>query len=155
VNRIVLERILDASIEDVWELWTTREGIESWWGPEGFAVKVHELDLRAGGELRYEMIAVEAEKIAFMKKMGMPATHAARLTYTEVTPRSRLAWMHAADFIPGVKPYDVATVAEFSQDAEGVRLKLHLDRMHDDEWSQRMRQGWEEELGKLERALKR
>ena len=35
-QKIVIERAYDASIKDVWALWTTREGIESWWGPEGF-----------------------------------------------------------------------------------------------------------------------
>ena len=29
-QKIVIERTYEASIEDVWELWTTREGIESW-----------------------------------------------------------------------------------------------------------------------------
>ena len=24
-----------ATLEEVWELWTTKDGIESWWGPEG------------------------------------------------------------------------------------------------------------------------
>lgn len=37
-RKIVIERKYAASIEDVWELWTTKEGIESWWGPDGFSV---------------------------------------------------------------------------------------------------------------------
>ena len=32
-KRIVLERTFDATIDDVWELWTTKEGFESWWAP--------------------------------------------------------------------------------------------------------------------------
>ena len=32
--RITIERTYRASVEDVWDLWTTKEGIESWWGPE-------------------------------------------------------------------------------------------------------------------------
>ncbi len=35
-RRITIERTYQASIEDVWELWTTKEGIESWWGPGRF-----------------------------------------------------------------------------------------------------------------------
>ena len=38
-KRTTLERNFNASIDDVWELWTTKDGIESWWGPDGFAVK--------------------------------------------------------------------------------------------------------------------
>src|SRR5690606_30020703 len=52
---VVMERTYEAPVEDLWELWTTREGFESWWGPEGFRVEVHELDLRVGGALAYDM----------------------------------------------------------------------------------------------------
>ena len=54
-QKITIERSYRASAEDLWDLWTTKEGIESWWGPDGFTTKVLKLDLRAGGELRYEM----------------------------------------------------------------------------------------------------
>jgi uncharacterized protein YndB with AHSA1/START domain len=37
---IRLERTYRATIDEVWDMWTTKEGIESWWGPDGFAVKV-------------------------------------------------------------------------------------------------------------------
>ena len=30
-----IERTYSDSVEDVWDLWTTKPGIESWWGPEG------------------------------------------------------------------------------------------------------------------------
>ena len=33
-------------------------------------------------------------------------------------------------------------------------LKLTLDAMHDEEWTQRAVMGWEQELGKLEETLK-
>ena len=42
---ISIERTFDAPIADVWDLWTTKEGIESWWGPEGFIVTVSRLEL--------------------------------------------------------------------------------------------------------------
>jgi len=48
-QKIVLERTLRAPIEEIWSLWTTKDGFESWWGPEGFRVEVHQLDARAGG----------------------------------------------------------------------------------------------------------
>jgi uncharacterized protein YndB with AHSA1/START domain len=56
-GRFTIERTYKASIDDVWNLWTTKQGIESWWGPDGFSTKVMKLDLRAGGELRYAMTA--------------------------------------------------------------------------------------------------
>lgn len=152
-GRETMERVYEATIEDVWEMWTTKEGIESWWGPDGFSVTVHELDLRPGGRLLYAMTATAPEMVAFMKSQGMPTSHEARITFTEVSPPRRLAYLHLADFIPGVAPYDVAYSVELHQVDKGVRLVLSFERMHDEVWTKRAAMGWESELGKLERAL--
>jgi uncharacterized protein YndB with AHSA1/START domain len=152
-RRITLERTYKASIEDVWELWTTKEGIESWWGPEGFAVEVRTLDLRPGGELRYAMIARAPEQIEFMKQAGMPLVVESRITYNAVTPPHRLDYTHLADFIPGVEPYDVATTVELKVTAAGVQMTLSFDAMHEQIWTDRAVMGWESELGKLDAVL--
>src|SRR2546428_744884 len=88
-RKVTLERTFKASIEEVWDLWTTKEGIESWWGPDGFAVTVHKLDLRPGGELVYAMTAVASDQIEFMKKAGMPLPTESRVPYTDVIPTAR------------------------------------------------------------------
>ena len=152
-GRITIERFYRAAIEDVWDLWTTKDGIESWWGPGGFAVTVQKLDLRPGGQLLYAMTAIDPPQVEFMKKAGMPLSHDARITYTEVSPPHRLAYIHLADFIPGVEPYDVATVVELESRSEGVRMVLTLDPMHNNEWTSRAVAGWESELAKLEAIL--
>ena len=152
-RRVTLERTFRAPLEDVWELWTTKAGIESWWGPDGFRVEVHTLELRPGGKLVYDMIAITSENVEFLKKAGMPPTHAAHATYTEVTPMTRLAYLHAADFIPGVEPYDVQTLIELFPSADSVKMVLSFDAMHDPYWTNMATQGWESELGKLERLL--
>jgi uncharacterized protein YndB with AHSA1/START domain len=152
-RRIRIERTYRAGIRDVWDMWTTKDGIESWWGPGGFAVTVRKLDLRPGGELLYAMTAIDPPQVEFMKKAGMPLTHEARITFVDIVPPRRLAYVHLADFIPGVEPYDVATQVELSETAEGVRLVLTFDAMHDDEWTGRAAMGWESELGKLAAVL--
>jgi uncharacterized protein YndB with AHSA1/START domain len=152
-RKIIIERTYAASIDDVWELWTTKDGIESWWGPEGFTVKVHQLDLRAGGQMVYAMTAVDPPQIQFMKKAGMPLTTDAKLTYTEIVPGTSIAYTHRADFIPGVEPYDVGNKVEFHAERGEVRMILRLDPMHSDEWTQRAVMGMESQLGKLDRVI--
>lgn len=154
-RQVTLERALEGSIEEVWDLWTTKEGIESWWGPDGFAVKVQKLDLRPGGELVYATTAIASDQIEFMKNAGMPLTIETRVTYTEVVPPRRLAYTTRADFIPGVEPYDAATVVELQPSADGVRLVLTQEAMHDEHWTQMAVMGWESELDKLARILKK
>ncbi len=153
VRRITLERTYQASIDDVWELWTTKEGIESWWGPDGFAVQVRNMDLRPGGQLQYAMTATAPAQVEFMKQAGLPLTTEARLTYTEVVAKRRLAYVHLADFVPGVKPYDVATVLELFVDAKIVRMVLTFDAMHDEQWTQMAVMGWESQLGKFAKEI--
>jgi uncharacterized protein YndB with AHSA1/START domain len=152
-RKIVIERAYAASIDDVWELWTTKEGIESWWGPGGFAVKVHNLDLRPGGQMLYAMTAVDPAQVQFMNQAGMSLTTEAKLTYTEIVPGVSLAYTHRADFIPGVEPYDVGNKVEFHAEKDGVRMILRLDPMHSDEWTQRSVMGMESQLGKLAEVI--
>lgn len=154
-RQVTLERALEGSIEEVWDLWTTKEGIESWWGPDGFAVKVQKLDLRPGGELVYATTAIASDQIEFMKNAGMPLTIETRVTYTEVVPPRRLAYTTRADFIPGVEPYDAATVVELHPSTDGVRLVLTQEAMHDEHWTQMAVMGWQSELDKLARVLKK
>lgn len=153
-RRVTLERTFKAALEDVWDLWTTKQGIESWWGPEGFAVNVRSLDLRPDGELAYAMIATAPEQIDFLRKAGMPVTNEHRLRYTEIVPHRRLAYTHRADFIPGVEPYEVETTVELDVSPQGVRMVLTFDAMHDEHWTQLAVRGWESQLGKLAQVLK-
>jgi uncharacterized protein YndB with AHSA1/START domain len=148
-----LERTYRADLQDVWDLWTTKDGIESWWGPGGFAVTVHAIDLRAGGELRYAMTAVNPPQVEFMKQHGMPLTTEACLTFTEVVPLSRLAYLHLIDFVPGVEPYQVLHVVDLERVGRQVRMRLTIEAMHNDEWTARATMGWDSEIGKLDAIL--
>jgi uncharacterized protein YndB with AHSA1/START domain len=153
-RRITIERKYQAALKDVWDLWTTKEGIESWWGPDCFTTKVKKLDLRAGGELLYAMTATGLDEIEFMKNAGMPLTTECRIIYTEVVAQKRLAYTHLADFIPGIEPYDVATLVEFQAIGKEVRMMLTFDAMHDDQWTERAVMGHESQLGKLEKFIR-
>ena len=152
--KLTLERTFRAPIQEVWALWTTREGIEAWWGPDGFSVGVRSLELRAGGELVYEMSAVAQEQIDYMKKAGMPLSTHHTLTFMEVIPPRRLAYRSMVDFVPGVEAYQVETVLELHEvEGGGTRLVLTFDAMHDDRWTQLARMGHESELERLERVI--
>jgi uncharacterized protein YndB with AHSA1/START domain len=150
---IRIERQFDASIEEVWELWTTKDGIESWWGPDGFDVTVLELDLRKGGTLHYAMNARGAEQIAFMKKAGMPLSHAVRGTFLEIVPSARLVYTNLVDFVPNVAPYETEIKVELYAAPNGMRLVLTIEAMHDEHWTKMAVMGWESELGKLAKLL--
>jgi uncharacterized protein YndB with AHSA1/START domain len=152
-KQLVVERTYRASVQELWELWTTKDGFESWWGPQGFRVEVHELDARVGGTLRYDMIADAPDAIAEMKKMGQPLSHATRGTFSELKVHQRLALTHLIDFLPGVKPYESTMVMELFPSGNSVRMVVTLSPMHNPEFTQMQREGFTSQLTKLEQRF--
>ena len=154
-TKIRLERTYPTSAEQVWMLWTTSEGIESWWAPDGFTAKVSKLDLRPGGELIYTFTATAPEQVAFMTNAGMPLTTEAHKTFTELARPKRIAYNSVVDFVPSVKPYDQLTVVDLTPSGDRVRVVMTADPMHDDEWTQRLVMGRENELNNLGKLIER
>jgi uncharacterized protein YndB with AHSA1/START domain len=152
-GRFSIERTYACSIDEAWTLWTTKSGLESWWGPEGFDVTASSLDLRPGGALVYVMTAHGPDQVAFMKQAGLPLASECTVTYTEVSPPFRLAYTTLADFVPNVAPYTVGTLVELQAAASGVRLTVTVDAMHDDVWTARARAGFESQMRKLDALL--
>jgi uncharacterized protein YndB with AHSA1/START domain len=153
--KLTLERTYDASPEDVWDVLTTKAGIEAILGPDGFKAEVIKLDLRPGGELVYTMTTVGREQVEFMTKAGLSLVTRQRVTYTEVDPPRRLVTRDLADFVPGVEPYEVETVIELEPDAGGTRLVMTFDPMHDERWTRNAKLGREQELRKIGEFLAR
>jgi uncharacterized protein YndB with AHSA1/START domain len=151
--KMVIERTYRAQAEELWDLWTTKTGFESWWGPEGFRVEVHALEARVGGTLHYDMIADAPEQIEAMKRMGQPTSHQTRGKFIEIRALERLAITHMIDFLPGVKPYESTMVVEFFPSGEMVRMVITMDPMHDEEFTKMSTMGMTSQLVKLEKRF--
>jgi uncharacterized protein YndB with AHSA1/START domain len=149
-GKVVIERSYRASVEDMWDLWTTKDGFESWWGPQGFRAEVSEIDARIGGVLHYEMIADTPEMVAAMKRMGRPASHPTHARFTELRPRERLVITNVIDFIPDVASYESKIAVDFSVTGNHVRMVVTLDPMHSDEVTRMQEQGFTSQLTKLD-----
>jgi len=152
-STVVIERTYQAKVEEVWELWTTRAGFESWWGPQGFRVEVHALEARLGGALQYDMIADSAEVIAEMKKMGQPIKHGTRGTFSEFKPFQRLALTHVIDFLPGVKPYESRMEVDLIASGKNVKMVVTLFPMHSPEFTGMQVEGFTSQLTKLDKRF--
>ncbi|MBV7409570.1 SRPBCC family protein [Maritimibacter sp. DP1N21-5] len=55
-REIVISRVIDAPRRLVWQAWADPEQIGAWFGPEGLAIETKEIDLRAGGIWRFDMV---------------------------------------------------------------------------------------------------
>jgi uncharacterized protein YndB with AHSA1/START domain len=153
-KQFVIDRALKAPVERVWRMWTTKEGLEKWWGPENFKSTVDHLDVRVGGRFEIVMAAMLPAIIAHLKASGMGESSVAKGDYTVVEPNRRLIYTNAVDFVPGVPPYTSKTMVEMSiTPSGGTRLIITNDVMHDEQWTAMATMGWTQQIGKLEKLL--
>lgn len=148
-----IERTVAASATRVWELWTTPQGIELWWAPDGFRTDVSALDLRVGGELVYTMTAIAPEMVEFLQQNGMPLKTESRKRFTELRDPSRIAYRSLIDFVPGHEPYEQLTEVDLVAEGRLTRVVMRVEPLHDEEWTGRLLAGRTNELENLARLL--
>ena len=49
-RELIISRTLNAPVELVWEVWTNREHIANWWGPNGFTNTITEMNVIPEGK---------------------------------------------------------------------------------------------------------
>jgi len=100
------------------------------------------------------MTTVDAAQIAFMQEHGLPLTTRSRRTFTEVEPHTRLAYSSLIDFVPDHEPYEQLTVVDLTPSGTGpdaTRVTMHMQPLHDAEWTDRLVAGRTNELENLAR----
>jgi uncharacterized protein YndB with AHSA1/START domain len=149
----VIERTYRTRVEDLWQLWTTKEGFESWWGGEGSRVTVQTIEARQGGTLHYEMSAQAPADAAKRKQMGLASSSAVRARFTEFRPYRRLTLVHVMDFVPGVRPYEQAIAVDFFPAGDTVRMVTTIEPLHDEDFTQTSIRVFTDQLKMLERRF--
>lgn len=92
---ILFHRVIKAPVPVVWGAWMNAESLPKWWGPDGFSCRTSRIDLRAGGEWVFDMIAPDGTVFPNHHRYGavVPET---RLDYTlhwgENGPKHADAW---------------------------------------------------------------
>lgn len=92
---ILFHRVIKAPVPVVWGAWMNAESLPKWWGPDGFSCRTSRIDLRAGGEWVFDMIAPDGTVFPNHHRYGavIPET---RLDYTlhwgENGPKHADAW---------------------------------------------------------------
>ena len=80
-DAVVIERIFEASVDLIWQMWTLPEQFKKWYGPKGFTVPVADMDMRVGGKRLICMASPDGS-------MKMWTTG----EYTEIIPNARLVY---------------------------------------------------------------
>jgi uncharacterized protein YndB with AHSA1/START domain len=98
-REIVTTRVLNAPRELVFDAWTSPEHVVHWWGPRGFTITIHEMDVRPGGVWRFMMHGPDG------------TNYPNKAVFHEVVRPERLVYTHGGD--------------ETNPDAPGAEVKFH------------------------------
>jgi uncharacterized protein YndB with AHSA1/START domain len=150
---IRFERVYDASIEDVWALWTTKEGLEEWFGPEGMRFEVSILELWVDGAFDHVMTAVGTEQVAYLTNLDRPLSVWVSGQFLEVVRHRKLRIRFDMDFVPGVEPYPYDMMVELHAEAGQVRMVLTADRHPDPEMTRGAIIGFTSQLQRFDLAV--
>jgi len=101
-DAVVIERIFDAPVEIIWQMWTQPEHFKKWYGPNGFSVPVAEMDVRVGGK---RLVCMEMQKPDGSMKMWTTGEH------IEIVPNERLVYTES----PADENGDVITMSGFDR----------------------------------------
>jgi uncharacterized protein YndB with AHSA1/START domain len=96
---LVLSREMAAPPARLWRCWTDPALLPRWFGPEGFSCRTKEIDLRAGGLWRFDMIGPDGKV--------WPNRH----RYSLMQPQTRIEFLMDGDD-DSQPPMEVAVVIE-------------------------------------------
>jgi uncharacterized protein YndB with AHSA1/START domain len=81
---VVVTRVFDAPIEQVWRAWVDPEYVMRWWGPHGFTCPVAKMDFREGGA---SLVCMRAPQEYGGQDMY------STWTYTKIVPNERIEYV--------------------------------------------------------------
>jgi uncharacterized protein YndB with AHSA1/START domain len=152
-DTIRFERVYDASIEDVWALWTTKEGLEEWFGPEGMRFEVSVLEPWVGGAFDHVMTAVGTEQVAYLANLDRPLSVWVSGRFLEIVRHRKLRIRFDMDFVPDVESYPYDMLVELHAEAGRVRMVLTADRHPDPEMTRGAILGFTSQLQRFDLAV--
>lgn len=131
-TELVISRELAAPRALVYAAFTKPEHLARWWGPRGFTLEVHDLDVRPGGRFRHTMRAPDGTAYPWEG------------TYREVVANERLAFDSVIH--EGVH---VATVVTFAEAGGKTTVTVRQTYSKETVATRGSREGWKQSLDRL------
>jgi uncharacterized protein YndB with AHSA1/START domain len=152
-NALVITRVFDAPVDQVWKAWTDPEEIKKWWGPEHFTAPAIKNDLRVGGSYLYCMRSPDGQDFW---STG---------TYREIVPMERIVATDSfadeqGNVVPASHygmddfPTETELTVTFEEDDGRTKLTLRHVGMPTGDMADQAEAGWNQSLDKLADSLK-
>ena len=111
-KEMIFSRIVNAPRELVFDVWTIREHVEKWWGPDGFTTTSKKFELKPEGVWLFTMHGPDGidypNKIVFMK----------------IDRPSKLVYRHSDD--EGVEPVRFHSEVTFEEENGKTLITMHM-----------------------------
>ncbi len=151
-QELVIERVVDAPLERVWEAWTDPEQMKKWWGPKEFTAPTVEIDLKEGGKYLNCMRSPDGQDFW---STGV---------YREIVPMEKLVLTDSfaderGNVGPGAHygmadvPLETEVTVTFEDQDGKTKLTLRHAGMPVGEHGSQAEGGWNESLDKLAASL--
>lgn len=148
-NSIKIERVFNAPIELIWQMWTHPTHYKNWYGPQGATVPVAEMDVRVGGK---RLVCMEMQTPKGARKMWTTGEYIEiivnkRLVFTESMSDENGNVMSAAAM--GM-PEDFPTTTEVIVELEDLGNRTKMIMTHKGMPDQGASGGWNQAFTKME-----
>ena len=104
-----MERVIAASPERLFALWSEPEELVKWWGPEGFTTPKYTMDVRPGGRWRTTMHSPDGKD------------HTVSGIYRAIEPPKRLVFTWGWDDAAGMRGHETEITVTFEPTSSLIR----------------------------------
>jgi len=146
VRKLVIRRIFQAPVEQVFRAFVSPEALKAWWSPRGYdAIDAH-ADVRVGG--RYQLV---------MRSQTSASTVYVHGFYQEISPPTRLVFTHmferrdgGAMFVEaGLADHQTLVTVEFHARGRATELVLIQEKLPTAAAGEALQIGWQGILDRL------
>ncbi len=143
-REIRVERVFDATREQVFAAFTDPELIPEWWGPRDTTTVVDRMDVEPGGSWRFVVRNADGSETAF------------RGTYREISPPERIVQTFEWEGLPGHVSVESATFEDLGERTKVTTTSLfHTTEERDGMLASGMERGLNETYARLDELLAR
>ena len=109
-REIVGTRVFNAPRDLVFQMWIDPEHLKNWWGPDGFSVTIHEINVHPGGHWRFIMHGPDG------------TDYKNHIVSLEIVRPERIVYKHEPEKVPD--PVSFVTTVTFVEENGKTRLTM-------------------------------
>ncbi|MES2620277.1 MAG: SRPBCC family protein [Bacteroidota bacterium] len=111
-REMIFGRLLNSPRELVWKVWTDPLHLAHWFGPNGFTITTHNMDVEKDGSWRFMMHGPDGRD------------YPNKIIYLEVVKPERLVYRHADD--GETEPVSFRVTITFEEEGNKTRLSMRM-----------------------------